>query len=81
MSAHLIGSCTPLPNEIGQVVASVGAQTIARWPRGPQSWFAVDIPNAMLQRNTTLNVQVNISGNTGCGEFQPITRPSTARDR
>jgi len=74
---HLIGSYTPLPNEIGgQVVASVGAQTIARWPADPSGLIDrwVDIPNAMLQRNTTLNVQVNISGNTGrCGEFQPIT--------
>lgn len=74
---HLIGSYTPLPNEIGgQVVASVGGQTIARWPAEPSGvvdrW--VDVPNDMLQRNTTLNVQVSISGNTGrCGEFQPIT--------
>ncbi len=74
---HLIGSYTPLPSAIGgQLVASVGGQTIARWPAEASGlvdrW--VDVPNAMLQRFTTLNLQVNISGNTGrCGEFQPIT--------
>ncbi len=77
MRVHLIGSYTPLPSAIGgQVVVSVGGQTIARWPAEASGlvdrW--VDVPNAMLQRLTTLNVQVTISGNTGrCGEFQPIT--------
>lgn len=74
---HLIGSYTPLPAAIGgQVMVSVGGQTIARWPAEASGlvdrW--VDVPNSMLQRLTTLNVQVNIAGNTGrCGEFQPIT--------
>ncbi|NIH94369.1 hypothetical protein [Mycolicibacterium fluoranthenivorans] len=74
---HLQGSYTPLPNSIGgQLVATIGAETIARWPADASGvvdrW--VDIPDRLLQRYTTLAVQVSISGNTGrCGEFQPIT--------
>lgn len=74
---HLQGSYTPLPNSIGgQVVASIAGETIARWPADAggaiDRW--VDVPDRLMQRYTTLNVQVNISGNTGrCGEFQPVT--------
>lgn len=74
---HLQGSYTPLPNSIGgQLVATIGGETIARWPADASGaidrW--VDIPDRLLQRYTTLAVQVSISGNTGrCGEFQPIT--------
>lgn len=74
---HLQGSYTPLPNDIGgQIVAAIAGETIARWPADSTGvidrW--VDVPDRLLQRYTTLNVQVNISGNTGrCGEFQPIT--------
>ncbi len=74
---HLIGSYTPLPNPIGgQVVATIAGQTVDRWPAEASGvvdrW--IDVPDRMLQRYTTLAVQVNISGNTGrCGEFQPIT--------
>ncbi len=74
---HLQGSYTPLPNSIGgQVVAAIAGETIARWPADASGvidrW--VDVPDRLVQRYTTLNVQVNISGNTGrCGEFQPVT--------
>ncbi|WP_235683542.1 hypothetical protein [Mycolicibacterium fluoranthenivorans] len=74
---HLQGSYTPLPNSIGgQLVATIGGETIARWPADASGaidrW--VDIPDRLLRRYTTLAVQVSISGNTGrCGEFQPIT--------
>ena len=74
---HLQGSYTPLPDSIGgQIVATIAGETIARWPADDSGvidrW--VDVPDRLLQRYTTLAVQVNISGNTGrCGEFQPIT--------
>ncbi|OBF26145.1 hypothetical protein A5727_03560 [Mycobacterium sp. ACS4331] len=74
---HLIGSYTPLPTTIGgQVVASVGGEIVARWPAAPSGTIDrwVEVPDRLLQRSTTLAVQVNISGDTGrCGEFQPIT--------
>ncbi|BBZ35191.1 membrane protein [Mycolicibacterium confluentis] len=74
---HLIGSYTPLPTTIGgQVVASVGGEIVARWPVAPSGTIDrwVEVPDRLLQRNTTLAVQVNISGDTGrCGEFQPVT--------
>lgn len=74
---HLMGSYTPLPQSVGgQVVASIGDETIDRWPADPSGvidkW--VDVPDNLLRRYTGLAVQVGISGNTGrCGEFQPIT--------
>jgi hypothetical protein len=74
---HLMGSYTPLPGNIGgQIVASVAGETVDRWPAEANGvvdrW--VNIPDRLLQRYTTLAVQVNISGNTGrCGEFQPVT--------
>lgn len=74
---QLKGSYTPLPSSVGaQVVASVGGQTVDRWPADSSGvidrW--VTIPNDMLQRYTNLGVAVDLSGNTGpCGEFQPVT--------
>jgi hypothetical protein len=74
---HLQGSYTPLPPGIGgELVASVGGQTIDHWAAEPggsiDRW--VQVPNDMLQRYTNLVVAMNISGNTGrCGEFQPFT--------
>ncbi|WP_245905995.1 hypothetical protein [Mycolicibacterium palauense] len=76
LRVHLVGTYTPLPAAIGgQVLASIAGETVAQWPADPSGvidrW--VDIPDRLLKRYTTLNVQVNISGNTGrCGEFQPI---------
>jgi hypothetical protein len=74
---HLQGSYTPLPPGIGgELVATVGGQTIDHWATDPSGaidrW--VQVPNGMLQRYTNLVVAMNISGNTGrCGEFQPFT--------
>ena len=74
---HLLGSYTPLPDNIGgQVIASIAGETVARWPAEADGaidrW--VDIPDRFLERYVTLAVQVDITGNTGrCGEFQPVT--------
>ncbi len=74
---HLEGSYTPLPSTVGgQVVVSVGGETIDRW--AADSSGAIDrwvsIPKSELQRYTNLSVAVDIAGNTGqCGEFQPVT--------
>ena len=74
---RLQGSYTPLPSTVGgQVVVSVGGETIDRW--AADSSGAIDrwvsIPQSELQRHTNLSVAVDIAGNTGqCGEFQPVT--------
>jgi hypothetical protein len=74
---HLRGSYTPLPSSVGgQVVVSIGGETIDRWSvdgtGNIDRW--IDVPDRLLQRFTSLGVAVNITGNTGrCGEFQPIT--------
>lgn len=74
---HLQGSYTPLPASIaGQVVVSIGGQTIDRWPADASAridrW--VDVPDRLLQRYTNVEVAIEAAGNTGrCGEFQPIT--------
>jgi len=74
---HLIGSYTPLPSVVaGQLVAAIGGETLATWPAQADGtvdrW--IDVPDRLLQRATTLNLAVNMSGDTGkCGEFQPIT--------
>jgi hypothetical protein len=74
---HLQGSYTPLPPGIGgELVASVGGQTIDHWATDASGsidrW--VGVPDGMLERYTNLIVALNISGNTGrCGEFQPFT--------
>ncbi|MGZ4527384.1 MAG: hypothetical protein ACXVX7_13215 [Mycobacterium sp.] len=74
---QLKGSYTPLPASVGgQIVASVGGQTVDHWPT--DSSGAIDrwitVPNEMLQRYTNLDVAVDITGDTGpCGRFQPVT--------
>jgi hypothetical protein len=74
---QLKGSYTPLPASVGgQVVVSVGGQTVDRWPvdsgGGIDRW--VSVPDEMLQRYTNLNVAVDVTGDTGpCGRFQPVT--------
>lgn len=74
---QLKGSYTPLPANVGgQIVVSIGGQTVDRWPTDPggaiDRW--VSVPNAMLQRYTNLNVAADITGDTGaCGRFQPVT--------
>jgi hypothetical protein len=74
---QLKGSYTPLPANVGgQVVASVGGQTIDRWPVESDGvidrW--IDVPDDLLQRYTNLGIAIDISGDTGsCGQFQPVT--------
>ena len=74
---HLRGSYTPPPSGIGgQLVATIGGQTIDSWSLEPSGaidrW--VQIPDNLLVRYTNLVVGLNITGNTGrCGEFQPLT--------
>lgn len=74
---HLKGSYTPLPSSVaGQLIASVGGQTVGRWATDSSGaidrW--VDIPDALLQRYTNLDVAVDLTGNIGpCGQFQPVT--------
>lgn len=74
---HLQGSYTPLPASVaGQVVVSIGGQTIDRWPTAADGridrW--VDVPDWQLQRYTNVDIAIDAAGNTGrCGEFQPIT--------
>jgi hypothetical protein len=74
---HVRGSYTPLPETMGaQLVASVGDDIVDRWPVEANGvldrW--VNVPDRVLQRYTTLDLRVDVTGNTGrCGEFQPIT--------
>lgn len=74
---HLVGSHTPVPQNLGgQVVVSVGGENIDRWP--VESTGTIDrwvsIPDDQVQRYTNLAVTVDIAGDVGgCGEFQPIT--------
>jgi hypothetical protein len=74
---QLKGSYTPLPANVGgQVTASVGGQTVDRWPTDSSGTIDrwVGVPDEVLQRYTNLNVAVDITGDTGpCGRFQPVT--------
>ena len=77
VKVHLKGSYTPLPDTVGgQVVASIGGQTIDHWPVDSSGGIdrSVSVPDSMLRRDINLRVAVDIAGNTGkCGEFEPIT--------
>lgn len=74
---HLIGSHTPLPNNFGgEVVATVGGETIGRWPAEADGkidrW--VDIPDPLVTRFTTLRVALRTTGDAGhCGYYLPMT--------
>lgn len=73
---HLVGSYTPLPNNFGgQVTATVGGETIDRWPTEDNGTIDrwVDIPDQLVTRVTGLTVGVNVAGDAGsCGHFVPI---------
>jgi hypothetical protein len=77
LRVHLLGSYTPLPSAVGgQVVASIGGETVDRWAVEGSGTIDrwIDIDDALLQRYTSLTVAVDLTGNTGgCGQFQPIT--------
>ena len=70
---HLLGSYSPTPANIGgQITATVGGETVDRWPtdgRGAVDRW-VDIPDRLLQRWTGLDLTLNVSSNVGrCGDF------------
>ncbi len=73
---HLRGSYSPTPaNMGGQIEATVGPETIDRWPTDGQGvidrW--VDVPDRLLQRWTGLNLTLDMPGNVGrCGDFYII---------
>ncbi|MEM6105874.1 hypothetical protein AAHS21_06315 [Mycobacterium sp. 050272] len=74
---HVLGSHTPLPSNFGgEVIASVGGQTVNRWPAEANGTIDhwVDIPDRLLTRATSLSIKVHTTGDAGhCGEYLPIT--------
>lgn len=76
VSVRLIGSYTPLPQNFGgEVIASVGGETVARWPAEAAGTIdrTVTIPDRLLKRFTSLEVAVRTTGNPGqCGDHLPI---------
>ena len=76
VSVRLIGSYTPLPNNFGgEVIASVGGETIQRWPADAAGTIdrTLTIPDRLLKRFTSLEVMVRTTGNPGpCGDHLPI---------
>lgn len=70
---HLKGSFSPLPSDAGgQIVVSIGDETIDRWPADAQGSIdrLVSVPDRLLQRYTTIGVALNDSQNAGrCGDF------------
>jgi hypothetical protein len=74
---HLLGSYTPLPSNFGgEVTASIGGETIDRWPAEASGTIDrwVDIPDQLVSRVTGLTVAVNVAGDAGpCGHFVPIS--------
>lgn len=73
---HLLGSYTPVPNNIGaRLTATANGKLIDRWAADNSGvidhW--VDVPDQLVDRHTALGVSVDTSGNFGnCGDFQPI---------
>lgn len=73
MRVHLQGSYSPIPPSMaGQIVATIGAETIDRWPTESSGvidrW--VDVPDRLLQRWTGVDLTLDVSGNVGrCGDF------------
>lgn len=73
---HLLGSYSPTPgNSGGEIVATVGSEIVERWPTDGQGaidrW--IQLPDRLLQRYTSLDVQLNIAGNIGpCGDFSTV---------
>lgn len=73
---HLLGSYTPVPNNMGgEVKVSVGGQTLDRWPADTSGVIdrMIEIPDSSLGRSTTANVSINTTGyHGGCGDYLPI---------
>ncbi len=76
VSVRLIGSHTPLPDNFGgEVIASVGSETLQRWPTEATGTIdrTVTIPDRLLNRFTSLEVALRTSGDSGrCGDYLPI---------
>lgn len=76
VGVHLQGSYTPVPPEKnGQIVASIGGETIAHWAADGDGVIdrQVDVPDRLLKRNTNLDVLLSVSENTGrCGDFNTV---------
>jgi hypothetical protein len=70
---HLQGSYSPTPANLGgEIIVSVGNETIDHWPTDANGnidrW--IDVPDRLLQRYTSLDLELNVSGNFGpCGDF------------
>lgn len=71
--AHLLGSYSPTPANLGgEIIVSAGGETIEHWPTDANGnidrW--IDVPDRLLQRYTSLDLEFNVSGNFGpCGDF------------
>jgi hypothetical protein len=76
VSVRLLGSHTPLPNSFGgEVIASVGSETVERWPTEAAGTIdrTVTIPDRLLKRFTSLEITVRTTGDPGrCGDYLPI---------
>ncbi|NLU83332.1 hypothetical protein [Rhodococcus sp. HNM0569] len=77
MRVHLQGNYTPLPaSQSGLITVSVGNDVLASWAADASGQIDrwVEIPDADLERNTTLDVTLETTGaTTQCGLEQPIT--------
>ncbi|NUP25525.1 MAG: hypothetical protein HOQ44_02345 [Nocardia sp.] len=73
----LQGHYTPLPpSQAGLLTVTAGDRELTNWAADPTGQIDrwIDIPNAVLQRNTTVNVTLRTTGDTGrCGTDQPLT--------
>lgn len=76
VSLHLIGSHTPLPNDLGgEVVVSINGQVIDRWAVDPTGTIdrTVAIKDQLLDRSTNVDVRVRTNGDMGhCGDYPPM---------
>ncbi len=74
---HLLGSFTPIPNELSaQVTASANGQVFDRWPAEKEGvidrW--VNVPDDLVDRYTSLAITVDTAGPTGaCEDYRPIS--------
>jgi hypothetical protein len=73
---RLMGSYTPVPSNMGgEVKVSINGRTLDRWPADQAGIIdrAIEIPDNLLSRSTTVVVRINTTGfHGGCGEYLPI---------
>jgi len=74
--AHLVGSYTPLPANLGgEAIISVDGSVLDRWPATGDGIIdrLLTIPNRSLKRSLSIEVAVRATGNPGhCGDHLPI---------